>query len=56
MNYLKERLKEKSTWSSIFSVAGTILGISIAPEYTEAITIAAIAILGGTAFMTKVKK
>lgn len=55
MEFLKQRLKEKSTWVAIFATIGSVTGYVIAPEYADAITALAVGILSGTAFFTKSK-
>jgi hypothetical protein len=44
MNWLLSRLKERSTWSAVITLAG-ITGLSIAPELKEQIITAATAIV-----------
>lgn len=45
MTWLKNRLKEKSTWRGIATVL-TVLGVSLSPEQTAAIVTAGVAFVG----------
>ena len=56
MAWIKDRLKEKSSWAAIAGVIGTVTGYIISPEYIDIIASVAILILSGTAFGTKAKK
>lgn len=46
MDWIKERLSEKSTWLGIFAVASAFCGITFAPEQKDAIIMLSIALLG----------
>ena len=43
---LLDRLKEKSTWATLITIVVSVTGIQLAPEQQEAITSAAITVLG----------
>ena len=45
MDYLIERLKEKSTWRGMVAIA-TALGVTVSPELTEAIIAIGLALIG----------
>lgn len=55
MEYLVERLKEKSTWAGIVGIIG-VFGITLGPEQVEAISIAGVAIAGVVSVFLKEKK
>lgn len=50
MKWLLARLKEKSTWVAIFTLAG-LLGMKIEPEFREAIINAILAVAAVAAFV-----
>ena len=50
MNWLLNRLKERSTWLAIFTLAG-LAGIQIDPEFREAIINAILAVAAVVAFV-----
>ncbi len=50
MNWLLNRLKERSTWLAIFTLAG-LVGIKIEPEFREAIINAILAVAAVVAFI-----
>lgn len=54
MNWLIDRLKEKSTWLAIFTFAG-LFGIKLEPELRETIINAIIAVAAVAAFVFKEK-
>lgn len=55
--WLLDRLKEKTTWGIIITTAGTILGVQLSPEKSEAITTVGLAIVGAIgAFSTETPK
>ena len=56
MSWILERLKEKSTWTAILSVAGTLFGVAIKPEYSEAIIATGLAITSLVLILIKEKK
>jgi hypothetical protein len=43
-DYLLARLKEKTTWGIILTGIATVFGVQIAPEISEQITIAGMAL------------
>lgn len=50
LNWLLDRLKEKTTWGIIITTASTFLGVQLAPELQESITtigLAIVALIGG---------
>jgi len=54
--YILERAKEKSTITSVLTAVTGVIGVSIAPEQAEAISLAVIAILTAVGTFTKEAK
>ena len=54
MNWILERLKEKTTWLGLFTILATF-GISIAPELKEAIISTGLSIVGLVLVLVKEK-
>lgn len=46
LNWLLDRIKEKSTWGSIFTLLITATGVVLSPELKEAIMTVGIAVAG----------
>ena len=44
-DFLLARLKEKSTWATILTLAGAAIGIEISPESKEQISLGALALV-----------
>ena len=44
-DFLIARLKEKSTWATILTLAGAAIGIEISPESKEQISLGALALV-----------
>jgi|DEB0MinimDraft_3_1074331.scaffolds.fasta_scaffold56193_3 hypothetical protein len=44
LNWALARLKEKSTWAAIFTLAATALGVTLEPALKEAIITAGMAV------------
>jgi hypothetical protein len=55
MNWLLERLKEKTTWLGLFTILST-LGVSLAPELKEAIIGTGLSLISLVLVITKDKK
>jgi hypothetical protein len=55
MEWIIARLKEKTTYAGIFSLLAA-LGVTVVPEQAEAITTAAIAIIGAVLVFVDEKK
>ena len=55
LKYVTDRLAEKSTWAGILTLAGTAFGVHFAPDQTEAICAAGVAIASAVAIFTKAK-
>lgn len=51
LNYIIERLKERSTWLGIISIV-TAAGVSLSPEQSEAIVSVGVVICGAIAAFT----
>lgn len=56
MKWLLDRLEEKSTWGTIFTVLATVIGVSVSPELADRITALGMALVSLIAFITKEKK
>lgn len=56
MSWIKDRLKEKSTYLAIFGILSSVFGIVFAPEARDSIVAVVVAIFGGTLFAVKTKK
>lgn len=54
--WLLERAKEKSTITTVVTLILSLVGITISPEFKEAITTAAISIISAIAIATKESK
>lgn len=52
MQYLIDRLKERSTWLGIIALA-TAVGVSLSPEQAEALAVAGTALAGVIAVFTR---
>lgn len=55
MNWIIDRLKERSTWLGLTGIV-TALGVALNPEQIEAITATGLAIAGLVAAFTRDKK
>lgn len=55
MNWLLERLKEKTTWLGLFTILATF-GVSLAPELKEAIISTGLSTIGLVLVLIKEKK
>ncbi len=55
MNYILERLKEKSTWVGIIALISAF-GVAIKPELSEAIATTGVSLAGLIAVLTKENK
>ena len=51
--WILDRLRERSTWAAIVTVAGVFLGRAIAPDQAEAITTLGVLVVGGIAAGSK---
>lgn len=56
MNWLFDRLTEKSTWAGVITAVGTVCGIVIKPELAVQITGAGVAIASLALFIMKEDK
>jgi len=56
MDWIIERLHEKSTWAAIITTVGTLIGRTIAPEMTDAITSIGMSIVTIILAVSKTKK
>lgn len=56
MNYIIERLKEKSTWAGIFGIIIALAGPIVSPEQQTALIQAGVAIAGVAAVFVKAEK
>lgn len=52
MQYLIDRLKERSTWLGIITLA-TAVGVSLSPEQAEALAVAGASLAGAIAMFTR---
>ncbi len=54
--FIKDRLTEKSSWVSLFSLLATIGGVNLAPDLKEAIIAMGMAVLTLVGILTKQEK
>lgn len=53
MNWITERLSEKSTWLGLFGIGSAFFGFDLEPEQQNAVIFMAIALLGGGHVVSK---
>jgi hypothetical protein len=53
LNFLLERLKEKSTWATFIALALTVVGMELSPEQQAAIATAGTSVIAAIAVFTK---
>ena len=56
MNYIIDRLKEKSTWAGIFGVIIALVGPIVSPEQQQVLITLGISIAGVAAVFVKAEK
>lgn len=56
MKWILERLSEKSTWITVFTVLASVGGVAVAPELEKAIIATGMGIVSLVAIWTKEKK
>lgn len=55
LNWILERLKEKSTWGAIFTVLATVVGVKLSPAMQTEITTIGMAVVAIIAASSKTK-
>lgn len=56
LEWILDRLSEKSTWASLVTVAGSVIGATIAPEQKEAIITAGLGVATAIGVFVKEEK
>ncbi len=56
MEWLKSRLRERSTWAGIIGAATALTGINLLPEHAELLTTLGVLLAGGAAALTKERR
>lgn len=56
MEWVKSRLRERSTWAGIIGAATALAGINLLPEHADVLITLGVLIAGGAAVATKERR